>query len=441
MPSRVFTLTRLRTDLRSAAFVVGGLAGYVAAVYAVVVIAGGWLVGRAGSANLWLSILATAVVAISFESVQSRLERLAAEIFDLRASPYEVLSRFVTTTAGTDAIEDLPRRMARLLAAGTGAAATQVWLMVGDEPILAATWPDDRDLPIDAARDIQPTSSALWRSLPVRDGGDTLGLLCLQEHEQRPLSPVEERLFAGLAAQAGLVLRSAQLRAQLSARLVELSARADELHASRERLIETQDDERKRLERDIHDGAQQNLVALAVNLRLADTLLGRSHERAAEVMSRQSVAAQEAIDNLTQLARGIYPVVLADDGLVPALAAIAAASALPVEVAADDDLRLSTPVEAALYFCCLEALQNAAKHSGATSVRVSINNTADGVRMTVRDDGRGFLIAEAGGGAGTANMRDRIDAVGGTLSITSAPGRGTCVTANITAPARAVATP
>jgi signal transduction histidine kinase len=420
MAPRVHLPARLGPDVRSGAFVACGLALYVALVYALVVLALGRLVGQSSSPNLLLSILATAAVAVSFESVQTRVEQTAARLFDLRSSPYEVLTKFAATT-GSDAGEDLPSRMVQLLAEGTGAASAQVWLMVGDQPTLAATWPADEDLPLDAE----------WRSLPVRDGGETLGLLSVQERDERPLTPVEERLFAGLAAHAGLVLRSARLRAQLSVRLEELSARADELRASRERLIETQDDERRRLERDIHDGAQQNLVALAVNLRLADTLLHRSPARAAEVISQQSEAAQEAIDNLTQLSGGIYPALLADEGLVPALAAVAATSPLPVTLAADPTLRLPAGIAAALYFCCLEALQNAAKHSGATSVRVAIERTPDRVRMTVHDDGRGFTASDATTGAGTANMRDRIDAVGGTLSITSAAGHGTSVAAEV----------
>src|SRR3954453_21103436 len=360
----------LHSDVRSGLFVVCGLAIYVAVVYAVVVLAGGRLVGQTRSPNLLLSIVATATVAISFESVQTRLERGAARVFRMRASPYEVLRRFAGTAVGA-VDEDLPLRMARLLAEGTGTAAAQVWLMGGDRPVLAASWPppiDDRVAP-----DSQPLISAAdgWRSLPVRDGGETLGVLSVREHKHRPLTPVEQRLFAGLAAQAGLVLRSARLRTELSTRLVELSARAADLQSSRERLIETQDDERKRLERDIHDGAQQNLVALAVNLRLAETLLGRSPERACAVMVKQAVAAQDAIDILTRLSRGIYPAVLADDGLVPALAAAASASALPVELSADDPIQLSGEVAAALYFCCLEALQNAAKHSRGTCAKIS----------------------------------------------------------------------
>ncbi len=430
MPPRVHQPIRLGSDVRSGAFVVCGLVLYVALVYALVVLAVGRLVGQSGSPSVLLSILATALVAISFESVHARLERAAARLFDWRSSPYEVLSKFAATT-GSDPLEDLPLRMAQLLAEGTDAAAAQVWLMVENRPTLAATWPATDDPTLGTIETTQVGPDTGWRTLPVRDGGETLGLLSLREHDQRQLTPVEERLFAGLAAHAGLVLRSVRLRAQLSARLEELSARADELRASRERLIETQDDERRRLERDIHDGAQQNLVALAVNLRLADTVLRRSPQRAAEVLSRQSEAAQQAIDNLTQLSRGIYPAVLADEGLVPALAAVSATGAVPITLAADPKLRLPAGIETALYFCCLEALQNAAKHAGATSVRVAIEHTPGRVRMTVCDDGRGFSVSDATTGAGTANMRDRIDAVGGTFSITSAAGQGTSVAAEI----------
>jgi signal transduction histidine kinase len=430
MSPRVHPPTRLGSDVRSGAYVVCGLALYVALVYALVVLAVGRLVGQSGSPNLMLSIVATALLAVSFESVQARLEHTAAGLFDLRSSPYEVLSKFASAT-GSDPLEDLPLQMARLLAEGTDATAAQVWLMVEDGPTLAATWPTNQDPTFGTLDTTRVGRAPHWRTLPVRDGGETLALLSLREPEQRPLTPVEERLFAGLAAQAGLVLRSVRLRAQLAARLEELSTRAEELRASRERLIETQDDERRRLERDIHDGAQQNLVALAVNLRLADTVLRRSPARAAEVLSQQSQAAQDAIDNLTQLSRGMYPALLSDDGLVPGLAAVSATSALPITLAADPTLRLPAEIAAALYFCCLEALQNAAKHSGATSVRVAIERTPDRVRMTVCDDGRGFTVSEATPGAGTANMRDRIDAVGGTCSITSAAGHGTGVAVDI----------
>lgn len=209
-------------------------------------------------------------------------------------------------------------------------------------------------------------------------------------------------------------------------------ARADELKASRERLIETQDAERRRLERDIHDGAQQHLVALAVNLRLAETVAARSPERASRVLAEQADAARAAIDTLSRLSRGIYPRQLADEGLVPALRSAVATSPMPVTVEADGVGRLPTPVEAALYFCCVEAVQNAAKHSGARSVTVRLGEDRGRWRLTVTDDGAGFVRAQVravGAGAGLVNMRDRLNAVGGTVTIGSMPGRGTTVTA------------
>lgn len=414
---------RLRSDVRTAAFVICGLAAYIALVYVVVVLVGGWLIGADDAPNLVLSIAATATVAMTFEPVQARLERAAAHRFGRRASPYEVLSRF-TTTAGDGTGDDLPARMARLLAEGIGAAAAEVWLMGGERPSLAARWPVAGDEPGREIATMKDLAADGWRVLPVREGTETLGILRVRAPEHRPITAVEERLFAGLAAQAGLVLRSAQLRAELSVRLVELSSRAADLQASRERLIETQDDERRRLERDIHDGAQQNLVALAVNLRRAETLLGKAPERAAGVLAEQALAAQQAIDTLTSLARGIYPAALADEGLVPALAAVTRASALPVELAADHGIGLPAGVAAALYFACLEALQNAAKHSGGTRARIRLARDADSVYLSVSDDGLGLRADGLREGAGLANMRDRIDAVGGTLTVTDAGASG-----------------
>jgi hypothetical protein len=217
--------------------VVAGLTIYVGLVYVLVVLGGGVLLGQTGSPNLRLSILATAIVAIGFESVRARLERLATNALHIGASPYEVLSRFAGTARADDAREDLPSRMSKLLAEGTGAAAAQVWLVVAGQQTLAASWPPSTDTepaPPDLSRPHDDYASR-WRSLPVRDGGELLGILSLHERDERPLTPVEERLFAGLAAQAGLVLRTARLRAELSQRLVDLSARAEELRASRER--------------------------------------------------------------------------------------------------------------------------------------------------------------------------------------------------------------
>jgi signal transduction histidine kinase len=337
-------------------------------------------------------------------------------------------------TAG-DAAGELPARMSMLLAQGTGAAWAQVWLMVSGRLTLAATWPANADGD-PAAPSVEPdgvdVAAAGRRALTVRHGGRLLGVLLLQERPGLALTAVEERLFAGLAAQAGLVLRMAGLRAELEDRRAELVARAVELQASRQRLISTQDAERRRLERDIHDGAQQHLVALAVSLRLAQKIAVRSPERAARVLSEQADAAGVAIETLSSLSRGIYPRLLSDEGLVPALLSAVGTSPVPVTIDAVGVGRLPATVEGALYFCCMEAVQNAVKHSGARSVSVRLGGNSDRWLLTVSDDGAGFDPAPAsavGTGTGLANMRDRLDAVGGTVVVRSRPGTGTTVTA------------
>jgi signal transduction histidine kinase len=268
----------------------------------------------------------------------------------------------------------------------------------------------------------------------VRHGGRSLGVLRLQERPGIPLTGVEQRLMAGLAAQAGLVLQLAALRAELQDRHAELVSRTGDLRASRDRLIAAHDAERRRLERDLHDGAQQHLVALTVNLRLAQTISSRSPERAANLLAEQSGAARVAIETLTSLSRGIYPPLLAAEGLVPALRAAAATSPIPVTVDTTTTERPPTAVEAALYFCCTESVQNAAKHSGAARVSVRLVDGAGAWRLSVLDQGAGFDwrgVVASGTGVGLVNMRDRLDAVGGTLVVESWPGRGTTVTAEV----------
>jgi signal transduction histidine kinase len=314
--------------------------------------------------------------------------------------------------------------MSRLLAQGTGAQWAQVWLQGSGQLSLAGRWPAEQARPVVGADDP--------RSLPVRYGDQVLAELRLQERPGVPLTAVEERLFVGLAGQAGLVLRLVGLRAQLEVRHRELQERTRELEGSRGRVIEAQDAERSRLERDILDGAQQHLVALAVNLRLAQVVARRSPDRATQVLAEQADAARLAIVTLSSLSRGIYPQMLADDGLVAALRSGLAASSVAVTVEASGSGRPPPVLEAALYFCCMEAVQNAAKHSGATRVTVGLGQEEGRWRLDVTDDGSGFDAPDAfaaGTGAGLMNMCDRLDAVGGSVTVTSRAGAGTIVTA------------
>jgi signal transduction histidine kinase len=273
-------------------------------------------------------------------------------------------------------------------------------------------------------------------------GGQVLGALRLQERPGLALTTVEQRLFTALASQAGLMLRLVAVRTELVDRHHELLARASELTASRERLIQAQDTERRRLERDIHDGAQQHLVALAVNLRVVQSVAASSPERAVRILGEQAEAARVAIATLSSLSRGIYPRVLSEQGLVPALRAVMGTSAIPVTVTSNQVTRLPAPVEAALYFCCVEAVQNAAKHSTADTVAVRLSEDPTMWRLTVSDDGAGFDPTRVRlNGGGLANMRDRLDAVRGTVDISSRTGGGTTVTALVArtvGPGRAV---
>jgi signal transduction histidine kinase len=403
--------------------VLGGLVVFVVLVYVAIVLGGGALIGHTASPHAGLSVLATAVVALSLGRVQSRLEvAMSRLVHGGSQSPYDVLSRFSPTVTGGPGTADLPARMAEVLAAGTGAKAAQVWLMVDGRLRLAATWSTDG-----AVLGELPGR----RQLPVRQAGELLGVLVVQEHEDIPLTPVEERLFAGLADQAGLVLRGVRLRAELVHRLAELSKLAAELRRSRQRLVDAQDAERKRLERDIHDGAQQHLVALAVNLRLAHTLAGRSPERADRLLVEQCKAATVTIETITSLSRGIYPSLLVDEGLAVALRTAISRSPLPAELVAGDVGRYPAGVEAAAYFCALEALQNSAKHSSAKAIRLELRGGPALLEVTVQDDGAGFDLAAAPAGTGLANMRDRVESAGGTLTIETTLSGGTLVAASL----------
>ncbi len=208
-----------------------------------------------------------------------------------------------------------------------------------------------------------------------------LGILRLQEHPDQPLSPVEERLFAGLAAQAGLVLHGARLRAELVRRAEDLATLADDLKASRRRVVDTHDSERRRLERDIHDGAQQHLVALVVNLRLAHTLTSRSPDRARTVLGEQVDAVDDAITSLVDLSRGIYPTALTEDGVAAAVRDVVASSSIPVTVLDSGFGRQPAELETALYFCCVEAVQNAVKHAAADRIEVRLAVVGDRLEL------------------------------------------------------------
>jgi len=268
-----------------------------------------------------------------------------------------------------------------------------------------------------------PTLPGADRAFPVRHQGELLGALTVAMPANEPLSPAGEKLIGDLASQAGLVLRNVRL--------------IEELRASRQRLVAAQDEERRRLERNIHDGAQQQLVALGIQLGLAQRLAAKDAPSVAELLAKLQAQSTDALDNLRDLARGIYPPLLADQGLAVALSAQARKAAVPVEVEADGVGRYPQDAEAAVYFCTLEALQNVAKYAAATKVTVRLQPDADGLAFEVTDDGKGFDAEHTPLGSGLQNMADRLAALSGTLEVRSQPGHGTTVKGRL--PLRAVA--
>ena len=352
--------------------------------------------------------MATAIVAVAFQPVRERLQKVANRlVYGKRATPYEVLSQFSERVAESYAADDVLPRMARVLADGTGAARADVWLRAGDFLRQAATWPADSGVtePALIVGDALPQLPEADRAVEVRHQGELLGALTVTKRKGESLTPVEEKLLTDLAGQAGLVLKNVGLTAELLARL-------EDLRASRQRLVAAQDEERRRLERNLHDGAQQNLVALKVKLGLAEMFAEKDPARAKQTLAELKVDTDEALETLRDLARGIYPPLLADKGLVAALESQARKATLPVQVDADGVGRYPQDVEAAVYFCCLEALQNVQKYAAAQSAVVKLDGSESGLTFEVTDDGQGFDGASVKRGAGLTNMTDRIDALG-----------------------------
>ena len=402
----------------SRAVVYGLLSAAFTGVYIGIVLGIGAFVGHQGGPVL--TIAAAVTIALLFQPLRRRAQLFANRlVYGKRATPYQALSDFAGDMAGQLDLTEAVDRMVSVLAGATGAGRAEAWIRVGTQLRPAAIWPHGS--PPSTAVALGPGGSlpafaGTSRAVAVQHGGELLGALSLQKPKNEPLTSTEDELLRHLASQAGLVLRNAAL--------------IDELRASRRRLVEAQDAERRKIERNLHDGAQQQLIALTIQLRL----LEESADDPAAVRQLAPTVkdgVRAALDNLRDLARGIYPPLLADQGLVPALQAQARKAALPVEIDADGVGRFPQDTEAAVYFCTLEALQNIAKYASASRATVRLSCSGGSLRFTVTDDGAGFDTARTRHGSGLQGMSDRLAALGGALHVRSQPGHGTTLTGQL----------
>jgi signal transduction histidine kinase len=412
--------------------VYGFLAAFITVVYVLVVVVFGAMIG----ATEGLSLVATAIAAVAFQPMRGRAQGFANRVvYGERATPYQVLSKFSRHLGEIYSTDDVLPRMAQILAEGTGASRAVVWLRLGTELRPAVSWPPNGPLPSfvsirgDALPRLTAESSveASTRQVPVRHLGELLGAFTVTKPPYEPLTPVESELLGDLAGQAGLVLRNAALIAGL--------------RASRQRLVTAQDEQRRKIERNLHDGAQQQLVALAVKVRLATSMIGKDEASERRLLDEVQSDTSDALENLRDLARGIYPPLLAAHGLQAALLPQTRKAAIPTTLEAEGVGRYPSEAEAAVYFCCLESLQNVAKYAGASRAVVRLIAEEDQLRFEVVDDGAGFDPRSTGYGTGLQGMADRLEAMGGTLQLRSAPAEGTTVVGSLPMAATGEASP
>jgi len=438
-----------------------GLSGVVVAVYLVIVLG----LGRAPTDTerplLGLSMLAAAVAAVLYIPTRERLARFSNRlVYGEREAPDQVLKTFGSRLSRAIPLDELLLQVAESLRKTLTLTSAEIWtgsggrlersVSVPDSPVVHLTVRPDEEAVVARAGVSGPAWAKVWmggllngreeaalRVAPITHSGHLLGLIvAIRAPTGDAFKDEEERILTELARQVGLALHNVQLDSTLQATLDEVRRQADELRASRARIVAASDAARRQIERNLHDGAQQHLVALAVNLRLARQIAESDLGVAKEMLEQLGHDLQDAVAELRSLAHGIYPPLLIDRGLPEALSAAGARSALPTTVVADGIGRYSPELEAAVYFCCLEAMQNAGKHAGeGSTMTVRVWDDAGALMFEVADDGAGFDPAERRApGAGFVNMGDRVGAIGGTFGVQSAPGMGTRVSGRVPVP-------
>jgi signal transduction histidine kinase len=440
------------------ALAVAGSGAVVAAIYLVIVLGLGNAPGDPEDRRiLGLSMLAAAIAAIGFLPARGRLVASATRfVYGTREAPGEALRTFGSRMTRAVAMDELLLQLAESLRKTMQLTCAEIYTGLGDVLERAVSVPDadpksivltDRERPVVARAGVSGSAwASVWlpalldgreqaqlRVAPISHAGELLGLIVVERPDRADVfTDEDDRVLTELARQAGLAFHNSQLDSALQTTLDALRKQADELRESRARIVASGDAERRRVERNLHDGAQQHLVALAINIRLTRDIVAEDPEGAGEMLGQLAEDVQTTIKELRELAHGIYPPLLADNGLGDALRAAASRSPLTVRVAVADEVgRYPAEVEAAIYFSCMESLQNAAKHAPGATVDLRLWTESGGLLFSVADDGPGYDAAVARRGHGYVNMADRLGAIGGTVRWDSAPGHGSTVSGSV----------
>jgi signal transduction histidine kinase len=438
--------------------VIVGLLALVEAVYLFVVVGLGRVPDDEERSVLVLSMLAAGLCAVLAFPARHRLEEVANQrVYGERHRPDDAVRTFAGRMSRAVPMDELLLQLAESLRKSMALAAAEVWTGAAGLLDRAVSVPDRGEAQLSLQGEelgvatrahvqgnawlqiwmpglLEGRADAQVRTAVVAHLGELLGLIVVERGaDDPPFTDDDDRVLAELARQVGLALHNVRLDSALQASLEQLEVRNQELQASRLRIVTAADESRRNIERNLHDGAQQHLVALAVRVGLVKQLLANDPTAAEEMLDTLRGDVQGTLDELRELAHGIFPPLLRDRGLAAALQAAANRSTLPVDLIVGDDVnRHPTETEAAIYFCCLEAMQNAGKHAGEEArLTVTVSESDGELRFEVADDGAGFDATAAEQGHGFVNMRDRLGAIGGALEVDTAPGAGTRVRGRI----------
>lgn len=394
-------------DVIRRSVVYGALWAVIAAAYVVIAAAFGIAVGQ--RVPLALAVLIAIVATLFFQPARRRLERFADRaVFGPRLTGYELISQLGLRLQSTVATEDVAGNVAAAVQAGLGVSWVRVVLERPERMTIAIAGADPR------------ASELVELSAPLRNAERVVGAIECGPKTEGRYDAADQELLNTLGRQAALAIRNSQLAA-------ELSQNVEELAASRARLVQAEELERRRLERDLHDGVQQELVGVLARLGLARNQLRRDRDLAESTLREAQVDAQRALEGLQELARGIHPAILTDRGLIEAVEERATRMPLPVEVHANGlggGARFPLDTEGAAYFFVSEGLANIVKYASASRAFVRFHTEPGQLVVEVQDDGRGFdpvTIKKSG----LRGLEDRIAALGGRVEVASGPGRGT----------------